>query len=126
MSKGLNTPIIIFVVAGCVMLTTLVAWLFVGTDSKGYIGVLFAVAAFMMTLAQTRMQSYSGDIVIRRLHRMQILGGMAYIIAGLLMCNQVWRFIHYLHHNEWMVALAIGCLLQVYSAFRLPDGGGEA
>lgn len=126
MSKGLDFPVIMLVVSGCVMLATLVAWLFVGSEIKGCIGALFAVSAFMMTFAQTKMQSGSNGIVIRRLHRMQVLGGISYIVAGLLMCNQAWHFIYYLRHNEWMVAFAIGCLLQVYSAFRLPDSGGEA
>jgi hypothetical protein len=43
---------------------------------------------------------------------MQTIGSLALIAAGVLM------FTH--HRNEWIVAMTVGALLQLYTSFRIP------
>ena len=67
--------------------------------------VLFAVMQFLGRVK-------GGNFVVRRLVSMQIIGSLALVAAGVLM------FTH--HRNEWIVAMTIGALLQLYTSFRIP------
>ena len=53
-----------------------------------------------------------GSFVLRRLVTMQTVGSLALVVAGVLM------FTH--HRNEWMVAMSVGALLELYTSFRIP------
>lgn len=80
---------------------------------------IFGLGALLFCSMQL-LQRYEGhNIVIRRLRRQQILGCCALLIAAaLLFCS------HYhvspFTGGEWKIALSIGALLEVYTAFRLP------
>lgn len=66
---------------------------------------LFAV---MQYLGRVR----GGNFALRRLVTMQTIGSFVLIAAGVLM------FTH--HRNEWIVAMTIGALLELYTVFRIP------
>lgn len=68
--------------------------------------VLFAVMQFI-----TRVRSRS--VAVRRLVRQQQLAGVLFIAAGVAMFA--------LQHNEWMVLLACGAVVELYTAFRIPN-----
>ena len=82
-----------------------------------------AVAYVSMQL----LQRYEGrNIVIRRLRRMLFVSDLLFLIAGLLMlANQAGTlgldFLFYLKyvHNNWVVALLIAALLQLYATHRI-------
>ena len=81
--------------------------------------VLFAVGAVAFTYLQV-LQRYDGsNFIVRRLRRQQLLGAVAILIAVCLMAMQTFRF-GFALRNEWVVALTIGCVLELYTAFRLP------
>ena len=81
--------------------------------------VAFAVGAVAFSYMQLQ-QRYDGrNFVIRRLRRQQLLGAVALLIAACLMAMQTFRF-GFALRNEWVVALTIGCVLELYTAFRLP------
>lgn len=81
--------------------------------------VLFAVGALAFSSMQL-LQSYEGrNFTIRRLRRQQLLGAVALLVTACLMAMQTFR-LGYLMRNEWVVALAVACVLEVYTAFRLP------
>lgn len=67
--------------------------------------LLFAV---MQYLGRVR----GGNFALRRLVTMQTIGSFVLIVAGVLM------FTH--HRNEWIVAMTIGALLELYTVFRIP------
>lgn len=98
------------------MMAALVMWLFL----KEAAAVLLVLSSLLYTWALAKQQPQGKDVTQRRLLRQQLLGGVMLIMAGLLMLNQELHLLRYFHHNEWMIALAIGCLLQVYTSFRLP------
>ncbi|MBP5772165.1 MAG: hypothetical protein J6W75_12610 [Bacteroidaceae bacterium] len=70
----------------------------------------------------TRMlQRYEGrNFTIRRLRRQQLLGQVAFLCAACCMAMQVGQF-GFARRNEWVVCLAIGCVLELYTAFRIPS-----
>ena len=66
------------------------------------------------------MQRYEGrSFTLRRLRRQQLLGAIAILVAACLMAMQTFRF-GFALRNEWVVALTVGCVLELYTAFRIP------
>lgn len=118
-SKGVTIGI--YSVAGVAMLASLVLWQFPLIVSHKADAVIFTVAAFIFAAAQMAMQGEAADYVVQRLQRQQTLGGIFLVATGVLMCNQAWHFTFYLTHNEWIVSLAIACVMLLYTAFRLPS-----
>ena len=82
--------------------------------------VLFAAGAAGFGLMQM-LQRYNGrNFVISRLRRQQMLGALALIVAACMMCMHTFR-VGFAQGNEWVVALAVGCVLELYTALRLPS-----
>ena len=81
--------------------------------------IAFAMGSLAFSYMQL-LQRYDGhSFVIRRLRRQQLLGAVAILIAACLMAMQTFRF-GFALRNELVVALTIGCVLELYTAFRLP------
>lgn len=81
--------------------------------------VLFAVGAVLFSAMQLRQQYDGSSFVIRRLRRQQLLGCVALLVTACFMAMQAFRF-GFTHRNEWVVCLAIACVLELYTAFRIP------
>ena len=74
---------------------------------------MYTVGAFMFGAMQM-LDRYTGkNLVLRRLRRQQLLGAIALMLAGVLMlvCE----------HNEWILCLFVGSLVELYTAFRIPQ-----
>ncbi len=72
------------------------------------------IAGSLMFGAMQMMDRYTGNNwIIRRLRRQQIVGAIALMLTGVLMlvCK----------HNEWILCMLVGCLMQLYTAFRIPQ-----
>ena len=72
------------------------------------------IAGSFMFGAMQMLDRYTGkNLVLRRLRRQQLLGAIALMLAGVLMlvCE----------HNEWILSLFVGCLVELYTAFRIPQ-----
>jgi len=81
--------------------------------------VAFSLGSLAFSSMQLQ-QSYEGSsFVVRRLRRQQLLGAIAFLIAACLMAMQTFRF-GFALRNEWVVALTIGCVLELYTVFRIP------
>ena len=66
------------------------------------------------------LQRYEGcNFVIRRLRRQQLLGQLAFLCAACCMIMQVGHF-GFTSRNEWVICLTIGCILEIYTSFRIP------
>ncbi len=81
--------------------------------------VLFAVGAVLFSAMQLQQQYEGSSFVIRRLRRQQLLGCVALLVTACFMAMQVFRF-GFARRNEWVVCLAIACVLEFYTAFRIP------
>lgn len=119
--------------SGIIMMATLVAggeW--VPTVQK-LVPWFFLAGAIAFVTVQ-RMQQYTGtSMTIIRLRSIQLLSGISFIVAGLLMienfCHLVQPFVvsdmnsyfTYVQvvHNNWVVMLLIGAVLQMYTVHRI-------
>lgn len=124
----------LMVCAACVvMLTTLVepsSW----TQAVQWVQPwAFLLGAVMYVVMQQRERYTGGSMVIRRLKGIQLLSGISLIVAGLLMVENFYHFVQpfFVHdidsyytylrvvHNNWVVAVLIGAMLQMYTSHRL-------
>ena len=72
------------------------------------------IAGSFMFGAMQMLDRYTGkNLVLRRLRRQQLLGATALMLTGVLMLT--------CKHNEWILCLLIGCLVELYTAFRIPQ-----
>lgn len=89
--------------------------------------IIPAIAPYLMIaggLSYTAAQCLSrpgkgSSVTLRRLYRMQLLGALAFVVAGILMCCDVYS-VGGIGGAEWQASLAIGAALQIYTAFRIP------
>ena len=67
------------------------------------------------------LQRYEGrNFIIRRLRRQQLLGALALLVTACLMITQTFH-VGFAQRNEWVVSLAVACVLELYTAFRIPS-----
>lgn len=72
------------------------------------------IAGSFMFGAMQLLDRYTGrNQVLRRLRRQQILGAIALMLTGVFMLS--------CKHNEWILCMLIGCLVELYTAFRIPQ-----
>ena len=93
----------ILLVAGAALYITRWAW----------VPYMYITGSFMFSAMQM-LDRYTGkNLVLRRLRRQQLLGAIALMLAGVLMlaCK----------HNEWILCMLVGCLAELYTAFRIPQ-----
>lgn len=99
------------VFAGTVLLFAGLVLQFVRHEYAPYI---YLAGAVMFAYVQVVVSGYAGkNAVIRRLRRQQILGAMLLVFTGVVML--LW------HRNEWIVCLAVSAILELYTAFRIPQ-----
>ena len=93
----------ILLVAGAALYITGWAW----------VPYMYIAGAFMFAAMQMLDRYTGNNFVLRRLRRQQLLGAIALMLAGVLMlvCE----------HNEWILCLLVGCLVELYTAFRIPQ-----
>ena len=64
--------------------------------------------------------AYDGDnLVVRRLRRQQIFGAVLLVCTAVCMAMRTFDF-GFARGHEWMVCLAVACVLELYTAFRIP------
>lgn len=111
------TPLqnLIYRLGALLMVAGLCLWLFLPQVAVALYGVGSVAYALMQTA-----QSYEGrSIVVRRLRHQQLIGALCLVAVAVCMAMQAWH-IGPLLRNEWMACLAIGAMLQCYTAWRIP------
>ena len=72
------------------------------------------IAGSFMFGAMQMLDRYTGkNLILRRLRRQQLLGAIALMLTGILMLT--------CKHNEWILCMLVGCLTELYTAFRIPQ-----
>ncbi len=74
---------------------------------------IYLVGAVMFAYVQLKYGYEGGNIIIRRLRRQQLIGAALLVVAGVMML--LW------HRNEWVACLSVAAVLQLYTAFRIPQ-----
>ena len=86
---------------------------------RTYAPYIFTLGAMMFSTMQM-MSTYTGkNPIIRRLRRQQIIGALMLLVTGVLMFTSLFR-VGPFQKDEWLVALLIATVFQLYTAFRLP------
>lgn len=74
---------------------------------------LYCGGALLFVVMQM-IDRYEGlDFVVKRLRRQQLLGAVMLLVTGVLMFAE--------RHNGWIATLTIAALLELYTAFRMPE-----
>lgn len=74
---------------------------------------LYIIGSFLFGAMQM-LDRYTGkSFILRRLRRQQLLGAIALMLTGVLMLS--------CKHNEWILCLLVGCIFELYTAFRIPQ-----
>lgn len=95
--------------------------------------IVFAIGAVAFVVMQVQNVYTGNSIVIRRLRRTMLIADACFIIAALLLLENVFRIIfpyvatsvdgynNYLRYvnNNWVVALLIAALLEMYTTHRI-------
>lgn len=107
----------IYNIGGLVLLTGAVLPIFM-PDAR-IAPYVYSAGALMFCTMQL-LQRYDGrSLTVRRLRRQQILGAVALLFAGVLMFCSLYGVSPF-SGSEWQMVLAIGAVLEVYTAFRIP------
>lgn len=77
---------------------------------------LYCVGALLFVAMQMADRYEGKDIVVKRLRRQQLFGAVMLLVTGVLMFAE--------QHNGWIATLTIAALLELYTAFRMPDKEG--
>jgi hypothetical protein len=74
---------------------------------------LYTIGACMVALAQLNTPPAVTSPTLKRLRRQQLFGAAFLVLTALLM--------FFTHGNEWIVSLTIAAVLELYTAFRIPQ-----
>lgn len=74
---------------------------------------VYLVGAILFAYVQVTDRYEGANLIIRRLRRQQMLGAALLVLAGVMMI--LW------HRNEWILCLTIAAILELYTAFRIPQ-----
>ena len=85
---------------------------------------IYGIGTLMFTLMQLRTEYLGRDITIMRLRRQQLLACCCFIIALVLMSMELYQW-GPCHSREWVIALTIGCILELYTSIRIPQELGK-
>lgn len=78
-----------------------------------YSPYIYTIGAACVALAQINSPIQSKNKILKRLRIQQIFGGIALLLAGAFMFTT--------RGNEWIACLTIGAVLELYTAFRIPQ-----
>ena len=93
------------------------ATLLFGAVARMFLPDLFAyiyiIGAVLFAIMQFLLRPKKSSVALRRLVMQQQLAGLLFIAAGVLMFTHT--------HNEWMMVLTCGALVELYTAYRIPQ-----
>ncbi len=78
-----------------------------------YGAYIYTIGAILFAVMQFICRPRGGSVVLRRLVFQQQIGGICIITAAALMFTHT--------RNEWIVAMTIGALFELFTAFRIPQ-----
>lgn len=130
--RQLNTLQNYILLIGAIMMVVGVGCIVFGIMLKAT-SIIFCIGSISFALMQMT-QTYDGNnITLKRLRHIMVLANIAFIISGLLMLENVYKFFFplfantiegyntYIHvvYNNWVVALLIGAVLEIYTTHRI-------
>ena len=84
--------------------------------------ILFVTGVLGFTTMQMLCRYEGQDVTLLRLRRQQLLSDVCFLLSAAAMTAQVLEFSPlWARRNLWILLLVIGCVLQLYTAFRIPS-----
>ena len=130
--KPLNKYLSLLMAAAAVLMTAGIAGV-IFTDWVRGGALSFAIGAVIFAVLQM-MQTYEGkSLTIKRLRRIMVVGDVFFILAALLLIENVFHiayplftgsieargiYLHYIHNN-WAVSLLIAAIFEMYTTHRI-------
>lgn len=81
---------------------------------------VYGAGTLMFTLMQIRAEYLGNAITLLRLRRQQLFACCCFVFALVMMSMQLHNW-GPCHRQEWVIALTIGCILELYTSFRIPQ-----
>lgn len=116
MGKLNKVEIIIYDASALIMLASL---LLLQTELRRWVPFIYGIGALCFAVMQFRAQTPAKTTVLRRLQRQQIIGAVIIVLTSI----PLWMNVEQkppLRHNEWVIFLAIGAWMELYTSFRIP------
>lgn len=109
---------IIFRIGGVLFLVGVCAYLY----NPFWGMVMYTLGVLMYTTMQMLARYDGSSITLLRLRRQQLFSDLCFLLSAAAMMTQVLRFMpEWLMMNSWIMLLVVGCVMQVYTAFRIPS-----
>lgn len=81
---------------------------------------VFGIGTLMFALMQVKTEYMGRNITLIRLRRQQMLACCCFLLTLVMMSMQQFHWGPF-RRQEWVVALTIGCVLELYTSFRIPQ-----
>lgn len=81
---------------------------------------MYCIGAGAFSLMRLRTEYVGHSITIIRLRRQQLLASACFVFTAILMSMQDMHY-GFAKRNEWIVSLIIGCILELYTSWRIPQ-----
>ena len=81
---------------------------------------IYGIGTLMFTLMQVRAEYLGREVTLVRLRRQQLMACVLLILTAVCMSMQTYRY-GICQRNEWVVCLTIACVLELYTAWRIPQ-----
>ncbi|MBO7471474.1 MAG: hypothetical protein J6T78_06375 [Bacteroidaceae bacterium] len=81
---------------------------------------VFGIGTLMFSLMQLKAEYLGRSITLIRLRRQQMLACCCFVLTLVMMSMQQHQWGPF-RRQEWVVALTIGCVLELYTSFRIPQ-----
>ncbi len=82
--------------------------------------LLYVIGTLMYATMQLRTTYYGNNVTLLRLRRQQLLGATALVFSAAALTAQTLGY-NLIQHNEWVICLLIGAMLELYTSFRIPQ-----
>ena len=131
--KQLTKPMALVMAIGAIAMALGVGLVILWNAASAAGAVIFAVGAVTFAAIQIT-QTYDGpSLAIKRLRRIMVMGDILFIVAALLLLENVFHlvfpffaktidgynaYVHYIHNN-WVVALLIAAIFEMYTTHRI-------
>ena len=131
--KQLTKPMALVMAIGAIAMALGIGLVILWNAASAAGAVIFAVGAVTFAAIQIT-QTYDGpSLAIKRLRRIMVMGDILFIVAALLLLENVFHlvfpffaktidgynaYVHYIHNN-WVVALLIAALFEMYTTHRI-------
>ncbi|MBQ7462529.1 MAG: hypothetical protein IJS63_09835 [Bacteroidaceae bacterium] len=81
---------------------------------------VYGFGTLLFALMQVKAEYLGRSITLIRLRRQQLLACCCFVVALVMMSMQQQQWGPF-RRQEWVLALTIGCFLELYTSFRIPQ-----